>query len=142
MIPRFGLKWLLVVVALVGTTMAIATQVGMGTAEFEVWENELVLNERGLVTGQLSCGYVGTESNSPDPWPFDVDIKNVPDRELTKIQPGRKVEVRYRMVALWPLKKQDPFAMYLRRIGVDSKDVVGHVITKTGTKVIIDGSWQ
>ena len=138
---RFSLKWLLVLVALVGASLAIATQIGMGTAEFEVWANELDLNERGLVKGRLCCGYMGTESNSPEPWPFDIEINNVKERKLTRIQPGEKIEIRYRMAALWPLKKQDPFEMYLGRIGVDSSNVVGHVITETGTKVIIDGFW-
>ena len=126
---------------MIGIALAIATQVGMGTAKFEVWANDLKLNERGLVNGRLSCGYSGTESDSPDPWPFDVEISNVSERELTQIKPGRRVEVRYRMVALWPLKKQDPFEIYLRRIGVDADNVVGHVITNSGTKVIIDGLW-
>lgn len=140
MFVRFNLKWLLALVTVIGAIFAIATQVGMGTAEFEVWANELELNERGLVKGRLCCGYSGTESDSAAPWPFDIEINNVEETDLTRIKPGKKIEVRYRMIELGPLKKQDPFQMYLRRIGVDTNDVVGHVVTETGTKVIVDGT--
>lgn len=138
---RFNLRWLLALIATLGVLLAVVTQIGMGRAEFEVYANELVLNERGLVKGRLSCGYVGTESDSVEAWPFDVEFNNVADQnyEFRRIRPGRKVAVRYRMMAVGPLKKQDPFKMYLHHLGVEPNEVVGHVITEAGTKVIIDG---
>ena len=136
---RFNLKWMLFVVALTGIAMASVTQIGMGVAEFEVWENNLRLNEDGLVEGELQLGYEGDEYLGTT-WPYACRLTNVSRPGLLDLKPGSKTRVRYRMTALGPLKKQDPCAYYLTRsLGISQSSIVGYVTFKGGTEVVING---
>ena len=136
---RFNLKWMLIAVALAGGAMALVTQIGMGVAEFVVWENNLSLNVDGLVEGELRLGYEGDEYYGTT-WPYECRITNISHRGLLDLEPGSKTRVRYRMTALGPLKKQEPCAYFLTRsLGIHQSDIVGYVTFKGGTEVVING---
>jgi hypothetical protein len=136
---RFNLQWMLIAVALAGVALALVTQIGMGIAEFEVWENNLSLNDDGLVEGELRLGYEGDEYYGTT-WPYDCRITNVSRRSLLDLKPGIKTRVRYRISALGPLKKQEPCAYFLTRsLGINQSDIVGYVTFKGGTEVVING---
>ena len=136
---RFNLKWMLVFVALVGVAMAMVTQFGMGVAEFEVWENDLRLNDDGLVEGGLRLGYEGDEYYGTT-WPYQCRMTNVSQRELLDLKLGQKTKVRYRINSLGPLKKQEPCSYFLTRsLGLNRSDIVGFVTFKGATEVVING---
>ena len=136
---RFNLKWMLIAVALAGIAMALVTQIGMGVAEFEVWENNLSLNEDGFVEGELRLGYEGDEYFGTT-WPYACKMTNISRPGLLELKPGVKTRVRYRMNALGPLKKQEPCACFLtRNLGINQSDIVGYVTFKGGTEVVING---
>ena len=136
---RFNLKWMMISIALIALSMAAVTQIGMGVAEFEVRENNLRLNEDGLVEGELWLGYEGDESYS-GLWPYDCKMNNVSEIALLDLKPGSKTKIRYRIAALGPLKKQEPCAIYLTRsLGINQSDIVGFVTFKGGTEVVING---
>ena len=136
---RFNLKWMLTAVAAAGVALALVTQIGMGVAEFEVWENNLSLNEDGLIEGELRLGYEGDEYRGTT-WPYACRLTNINHRGLLDLKPGSKTRVRYRMNALGPLKKQEPCAFFLtRRLGINQSEIVGYVTFKGGTEVVING---
>ncbi len=136
---RFNLKWMLLTVALVGTALALVTQIGMGIAEFEVWENNLRLDADGLVVGDLRLGYQGGEYYGTT-WPYECQMNQIRLPDLLDLRPGLKTRIRYRMTALGPLKKQDPCGCFLTRcLGINQSDIVGYVTFKGGTEVVING---
>lgn len=139
---RFNLNRMLIVIAVLGFLLAVGTQFGRGTAQFKVIENKLVSSSNDLVNGRLVCSYVGTESQTETPWPIEIEIQRHPNLDLVKIKTGQTIDVRYRMIELGPLKKQDAFEIFLNRLGVKSNEVMGHVITGEHTKVIVMGQFE
>ena len=138
---RFTLKKLFVGVAIVGMVLATSTQIGMGTATFEIWENDLSTNERGLIQGVLKWGYTGPGENQKDAWPFICRINNIANHEILKLKPKMKNAIRYRMTALGPLKKQDQYKMYISRaLGISEDKIKGFVMLNEQTEIVIDGS--
>jgi len=138
---RISLRKMLVVVGLLGILMAIATQVGNRTVEFEILENELQLDDEQLVSGELRWGYRSRTSPENDQWPFVCQIRNVPQSDLLNLMPGQKNEVNYRAYPVWPLKQQDPFKIYIVKVlGIRSDRIVGYVMTSENTQVHIDGN--
>jgi len=176
---RISLKKLLICVFLAATLFADATRIGMGTAEFEILENELELNNESdpdyekLVSGRIWGSFVGRDSRGPwsrlisyikpakldelnreflferrfVSWPdlqelsFVCEVRNIDRPSIVEIQPGQKNEVRYRVTEFWPLKKQDPFQIYLNRyFGISGDQIEGYVWTKAGARVLIDGT--
>ena len=142
MFPKFTLSRLLAIVALLGAALAIATQTGIGTADFELLENKLVLNDNNLVEGQLLLGYKDTEYDNNEPWPVEFNFRNVVDTELLTLKKGAKATVRFRASALGSiLKKQSPFEIYVvRALGIPKEKIVGYVSTRESTKIIVDGN--
>ena len=138
---RFGLKRLLFAIGLAAILLAVVTQVGIVEAEFEVWENNLHLNDQGLVQGELRLGFQSDEYRDKAAWPFDFKIKNVADRSLLSLQNGTKSSIKYRLKKFGPLKVQEPCRVYLTRVlGLDAESIVGYVMIKGRTEVVIDGS--
>jgi hypothetical protein len=136
---RFNLKWMMVVVAFAGAAMALVTQIGMDVAEFEVRENNLSLNDDGLVEGELSLGYESDEFHGAS-WPFECKMTNISLTSLLDLKPGSKTKVRYRVSDLGPLKKQEPCAYFLtRHLGINQSDIVGYVTFKGATELVING---
>ena len=130
---------MLIAVAIAAVGLALVTQVGMAIADFEICENNLILNEDGFVEGELRLGYEGDEYYGTS-WPYECRMTNVSRRELLDLKPGSKIRVRYRMTALGPLKKQEPCAFFLTRsLGIRQSDIVGYVTFKGGTEVVING---
>lgn len=136
---RFHLKGLLVLIGLLAIALALVTQIGMGTAEFEVCENNLRLDENGLVKGSLLLRYEGDEYAGTT-WPYECKLNNIDRQELLGLKLGLKQRVRYRMAALGPLKKQDPCAIFLtRRLRIQPLEIVGFVTYQGETEVVING---
>lgn len=139
-LPRFSIQKLLIYVAFSGGLLAILTQVGVERAEFQISENELTLNDNELVSGEL-WGYMGKQVPSADQWSFVCEIRNVDRTALLSLKAGQKHRIRFRENPIWPLKKQDPFRIYISRsLGIESDQIVGYITTDQGTKVVIDGS--
>lgn len=137
---RFSIKKLLIYVAVAGGLLALLTQVGVEPAEFQLSENELLLNADELVSGEL-WGYMGKEVPSENQWSFVCEIRNVNRVALLNLQAGQKHRIRFRENPIWPLKKQDPFRIYISQcLGIESDQIVGYITTDQGTKVVIDGS--
>ena len=141
MLLRFSIKKLLIYVAVVGGLMAILTQVGVERAEFQISENELSFNDNDeLISGQL-WGYMGKKVPSENQWSFVCEIRNVDRASLLSLKAGQKHRIRFRSNPIWPLKKQDPFRIYIsKRLGIESDQIKGYITTDQGTKVVIDGS--
>ncbi len=138
---RISLKKMLVLVGLAAALLALTTQIGMGTAEFEVLENELKLNEDHLVSGRLWGNFVGHDLPKPNELPFVCEVRNIDRPKIIQIKSGQKNQIQYRVTPFWPLKKQDPFEIYLKRhLGITSDQIEGYVWTKAGARVVIDGT--
>ena len=138
---QISIRKILLLIGILAMTLAILAQIGMGTARFEVSENDLQLDDRQLVSGELKWWYSGTETLGEHPWPFVCQIRNVDNQRLLKIQPGQTNEVRSRARPIWPFKKQDAFKIYIARdIGIPANRIVGFVMTSEGTEVVIDGN--
>ena len=138
---RISLRKMLAIVGLLGILLAVVTQVGNSTVEFEILENQLRLNDERLVSGQLSWGYRAHPESEGEVWPFVCKIRNVDQPELLKLAPGKKNNVNFRSHPVWPLKKQDPFKIYIVNVlGISSDQIVGFVMTSENTEVVIDGS--
>lgn len=136
---RFGLRRLLMLIAIVALAFGLLTQIGMGQAEFRVLRNGLSLNDDDRWEGVLECGYLGSEHQSPTPWPFNIDLQNFSNDAIGRVQPKHTFTIRYRAVPLWPLKAQDPFAMFLGRLGIPADQIVGYVEMSDETVVLVDG---
>lgn len=138
---RISLKKLLICVGLAAVLLAIATQIGVGTAEFEILENELELNEDQLVSGRIWGNFVGHDLPKPNELPFVCEVRNINRPNIIKIQPGQKNEIQYRVKDFWLMKKQDPFEIYLtRHLGITADQIEGYIWTKAGARVVIDGT--
>ena len=138
---RISLKKLLICVGLAAALLAIMTQIGMGTAEFEILENELSLNEDQTVSGRIWGNFVGYDLPKPNELEFVCEIRNIDRPSIVQIQPGQKNEIRYRVKEFWPMKKQDPFQIYLgRHFGIKGDQIEGYIWTKAGARVVIDGT--
>lgn len=138
---RISLKKLLIVVGLAAALLALTTQIGMGTAEFEVLENGLALDNGQLVSGRLWGNFTGHDLPEPNKLPFVFEIRNINRPDIVKIQSGQKNQVRYRVKPFWLLKKQDPFQIYLtRHFGISADQIKGYVWTKLNAQVVIDGT--
>jgi hypothetical protein len=111
--PRFGLRWLLILVALVAGVMWLATQLGMVTAYFEIKENSLQL-QGDTVAGELRYRFARQRSDDvPETYFFVCSIANLSKPELLDLQPGDKIKLRYRSYNIGPFKKQNPYEMFL-----------------------------
>lgn len=140
MSPVFTIKNLLAGVACTCVGFAILTQVGFENAEFQISENELVLNENDLVSGEL-WGYMGAEVPSANQWSFVCEVRNVDRPSLLNLKVGKKNRIRYRAAPFGPFKQQDGFRIYLTQtLGFSTDHIVGFVRTSEGTKVVIDGT--
>ena len=138
---RISLKKMLILVGLAAALMAVATRIGMGTAEFEVLENGLELDDDQLVSGKLWGHFVGHDLPMPNELPFVFEVRNINQPKIVNIQSGQKNEIQYRVTPYWPLKKQDPFQIYLtRHFGVSADEIEGYVWTRAGARVVIDGT--
>ncbi len=132
---------MLAFIGLIGILLAVATQVGHSTVEFEILENQLELNEEQRISGQLSWGYRADPDSESEGWPFVCKIRNVEQRGLLKLTPGQKNDVNFRSNPIWPLKKQDPFKIYIAKVlKIPPHQIVGYVMTSENTEVVIDGS--
>ena len=139
---RISLRKMLIFVGLAAALFALATEIGMGTAKFEIVENDLALNEDQLVSGRIWGSFFGPDqSHQASQLPFVCEVRNINQPQIIDIPSGQKDEVRYRVSPLWPLKKQDPFEIYLRRhLGISADEIEGYVWTKAGARVVIDGT--
>ena len=138
---RISLRKLLIVVALVAAVLAFAPQIGMGTAEFEVVDNGLKLSDGQMVSGRLWGTFTGHDLPQPNEMPFVFEVRNIKRPNIVQIQAGQKNQIRYRVAAFWPLKKQDPFQIYLTRyFGISEDQIKGYVWTQSNAQVVIDGT--
>lgn len=138
---RISLKKLLILVGLAAGLLSFATQIGMGTAEFEVLENGLELSNGRMVSGQLWGNFTGHDLPEPNELPFVFKVRNINRPGIVQIQSGQKNQVRYRVKPFWPLKKQDPFEIYLtRHYGISADQIKGYVWTQFNAQVVIDGT--
>ncbi|MEM7782606.1 MAG: hypothetical protein AAF939_20545 [Planctomycetota bacterium] len=127
-------------IAIVAIGFSLGTQYGMGRAIFVIVENELELNEDQMVQGMVHWTYEGTEHTHDLPWPIYCEIRNVQRPELLNLRPGQSSTIRYRVDPLGPLKKDDPFEMYISGVlGIESKFIQGHTILDDRTHVLISG---
>ncbi|MFK7768538.1 MAG: hypothetical protein AB8B55_15050 [Mariniblastus sp.] len=138
---RFTLKRMFIAIAIAGLVFAVTTQIGMDIATFEIWENDLTVNHQGLVQGQLRWGFVAPGKPKDQPWPFVCRINNVDQRKILKLKPKTVNEIRYRVSDFGPLKQQDPYKIYISQVlGIHEDKIVGFVMIKGRTEIIIDGS--
>ena len=138
---RISLKKMLILVGLAAALIAFATQIGMGTAEFEVLENELELGENQLVSGRLWGNFIGHDLPQPNELAFVCEVRNINRPGIVQIPVGQKNQIQYRVTPFWPLKKQDPFQIYLtRHYGISADEIEGYVWTKSHAQVVIDGT--
>jgi len=138
---RITLKKMLFLVGVAAALLAVATQIGMGTAEFEIVGNELELDDDQLVSGTLWGNFVGHDLPEPNEVTFVFEIRNVKQTSIVNMQPGHKKEIRYRVTEYWPLKRQDPFEFYLNRhFGVSKAQTKGFAWGRGHVTVGIDGT--
>jgi hypothetical protein len=124
-------------IAIFAGLLAAVTQIGMAECEFVVKENNLIINEDGMVEGKLRLGYLGKEYDSQ--WPYECSMSRVDCPSLINVRPDSVTSIRYRAKALGPFKKQEPCAIFLRRLGVKPDEIDGYVFLKYGTDVVING---
>jgi hypothetical protein len=138
---KLSIKGLLFAVTVIAIGIIIGNHLITGQARFEISHNGLELNDENLVEGYLQWTYTGTEHKSDEPWPFVCEIKNVDRPSLLQIKTGMKSKINYRAVKLGPLKKQDPYLIYFERVlGIPKSSVIRFAITKTETRVYIQGT--
>ena len=128
---------MLLLVACVAGLLAAVTQIGMARCEFVVKENNLIINEDGMVEGELRLAYLGQEYDSQ--WPYACNMTRIDCPSLVNIKPESVASIRYRATALGPLKKQEPCAIYLSKLGINADEIEGYVFLKYGTDVVING---
>ena len=133
----FSLKWMLLLIAVVAGLLAAVTQIGMAKCEFVVKENNLMVSDEGMVEGELRLGFLGKEYDSQ--WPYECSITRVDCASLLDLMPDARTTIRYRAMALGPLKKQEPCAIYLTKFGVDPDEIDGYVFLRYLTHVVING---
>ena len=140
-IPRFSLKWLLIIVAVSAGLMWAATQLGMVTAHFEIKKNKL-RREGNSVVGQLEYRYSRPQPNmAPETIYFVCSITNLPQPDLLDLKEGDKWKLRFRLYDVGPFKKQNVSEMFLTdKLGFDQDDIQGYVEYENYVQVVINGS--
>jgi hypothetical protein len=144
---QFKLKFLLFSVALIAGLAALSTQVGMSSSEFRFIENQLTLNDEGLVNGKIRWSFsdhlVNGEKVRGREFVCTVtNLKLSPDvyQQLLLCKPGSRRTIKYRSRAIGPLAKQDPFKHYISsELGIDGEKITGYAWFDGWTQVVIDG---
>ena len=138
---RISLKKLFIFVGLSAILLGLVTQIGMGTAEFEVVENQLELSNDGMVSGRLWGNFTGHDLPQPNELSFVFEVRNINRPNIVQIQSGQKNQIRYRIKPFGPLDKQDPFQIYLtRHFGITADQIKGYVWGQALAQVVIDGT--
>ncbi len=142
---RFKLRSLLVVIAVAAIGLALVVQTGMSNAQFEFIENDLAVDSQGLIHGKIRWSFTGDQPSDDTPIQYVCSVKNLKlnpgdlDRLLQR-SAGETNDVRYRSMALGPLKKQDPFKYYINnQLGIDADFIVGYVWFDGWVEVVING---
>ncbi len=135
----------MVVVTLVSILIAALSQIGMTQAQFEFVENDLAIDSRGLANGRILWSFQDRHIRRSEPWQFVCSIKNLQLdpaalAKLNSLKPGDRRTLRYRDVEIGGLKKQDPFAKYIRsELGISADHVIGYAWFDGWTEVVISG---
>jgi hypothetical protein len=136
---RFNLKVLILVLSLCSLALAFVSQAGVRVAKFELVENNLRLNSDGFVQGKMRFHCTTNEYPDSD-WVFECNVVNLSQSEILGFKPGVSKKLRYRSVAMGPLGKQDPYALFVTRgLGIQQSSIVGFVTYQTGAEVMING---
>ena len=133
---RFNLKTLLSLTAVLAICAGYLTQWGFEEALFEVKSNELVLDEAGIVRGDLTCV---CSLPGEDPTRMICRVEQSLDASLVKFAVATVIRVRYRR---WPplglFDKQDPYGMFLTaKLGIAADDIVGQIKMSDESIVIV-----
>ncbi len=139
--PRFNMRWLLLLVAVSACGAWFATQYGMVHGEFEILHKDMSFDESGRANGTLQWRFSRVTAKEVRWGDAVCMIENVRKGNLENWNPGDKVRVRYRLADLGPLKRGDPFRMFMiHSLGIPEEDIVGQVILNSGSQIIVKGS--
>lgn len=133
---RFNLTTMLAVTGLIGIPLGYLSQTGFVEAQFVVLFNELQVDDRGVLSGDMAC-----ECSIPGAPPTKM-ICSIEQSHLTDLQQiaaDTRWSVRYRWdppFGLFP--KQDAYGIFLTtKLGFAAEDVVGQVKDKDKSVVLI-----
>lgn len=136
---RFGLRTLLIALAITAVALAVFMQAAMSTGTGEVVASALKLDSDGLVNGTLVWKY----NSGPSPGVrFDCYIRRLKNTQLLELNKGDQFSFRYRSMDFpgWP--KDDPHRKFmLRAFGIGEKQVIVYVVMAHGvTTIVVDGT--
>ena len=114
----------------------------MVVGHFEIKENNLRLDERGMVRGRILYRFARTRADQPpESYDFICTITNLDQPELLKLEPGQKFRMRYRLYDVGPFPKQNVYAKFLTDgLKFRKEDIVGHAQMAAWTEVVVDGA--
>lgn len=111
---QFSLKWLLILVFTAAIAIWIAKPGDLVTANFEITNNGLQLDNQGLVNGKLGYRYSRvTADGSSEYFDFLCLIEKLNQKKLLDLKPGQRFKMRYRLDDFGPLKKQNVYTLFL-----------------------------
>ena len=138
----FGLKWLLLLIAVSAVAMWSVTQLGTTVATFEITGTQLTESSRGRVSGPLAYRFSRMDAEGTTIYgDFLCSISNLNQPGLVGIANGRKYRVRYRNRAWWPFQREDPHRKFLTQaLKIDGDEIVGYAIMEGWTEIVIGKS--
>ena len=135
---RFGIRTLLIVLAVVGLALVLLQNVIMTVGIAEINAAELSLDSEGRVSGTLGWRYARGPSTGVQ---IHCEIRKLEEQRLLKVKVGERFRFRYRWIDLPWSPKDDPHRKFLsQKVGITETQVVGYVNLAGGqTSVIVDG---
>ena len=133
---RFNLTTMLLLTGVLAICAGYLSQSGFEEALFEVTSNDLLVDEEGIVRGDLACDCELPEEN---PTRMICRVEQSLDTSLVNLAVAKVIRVRYRR---WPplglFDKEDAYGRFLTaKLGIAAGDIVGQIKMSDESIVII-----
>lgn len=140
--PRnFSLKFLMFGVVVASVLMWLATQYGKVEAQFEIVSCDLNRASGGHLDGSLQWRYARVKANGNiERSDTLLTVENIQSGKMVGLKSGDQFKVRYRLSDLGPIKKENPYVLFMtQELGIEKDEIVGFIQMDGWSEVVVRG---
>lgn len=132
---------MLVVMAASGL-MWLSTQYGKVEARFEVVECDLSRSAGGHLNGSLQWRFARVKADGIiERSDTLLTVENVLSTKMDSLQSGDQFKVRYRLGDVGPIKKENPYVLFMtEKLGIEKDEIVGFIQMQGWSEVVVRGN--